>query len=343
MTQLFGGSTDIFSLIFQIAFFVLFFVMIFYGQNIQSWGWLRAIEAATGKLQLMAHEGREKLITMIKERGKPKEDPRKRVGDFLEFFTVEPVERDPAGVMGRLEHILKIREKRFREHVKLLAPDASDVDRANMEGTLETAMLLHMIYRVVRHYYILGKKTKSTIVIMQIQMQLGLIMKMAKAVNEALIAFSQGKPIGDAIGPYIADSLIRDFKKLGSNVTETKEFTEDTTLYELDIEGRHAYVVRATGPGSQVGKPGEAIKKIIETNPAKVKSVIMIDAGLKMEGDKTGSVIVGVGAAIGGIGVEKFKIEASATDNKIPIDAIICRQSLQDAITTMKNPIATKY
>ena len=35
----------------------------------------------------------------------------------------------------------------------------------------------------------------------------------------------------------------------------------------------------------------------------------MIDAALKMEGDKTGSVVIGVGAAIGGIGVEKYKIE----------------------------------
>ena len=287
----------------------------------------------------MAHEGREKLITMIKERGKPKEDPRKRVGDFLEFFTVEPVERDPAGVMGRLEHILKIREKRFREHVKLLAPDASDVDRANMEGTLETAMLLHMIYRVVRHYYILGKKTKSTIVIMQIQMQLGLIMKMAKAVNEALIAFSQGKPIGDAIGPYIAASLIRDYKKLGSNVTETKEFTEDTTLYELDIEGRHAYVVRATGPGSQVGKPGEAIKRILEEKGDKIKRLFMIDAGLKLEGEKTGDIIEGVGAVIGGPGVEKYKIETTGVKEQIPMDGFVIKESEEDAYGTMKKEI----
>ncbi|NHI93229.1 MAG: DUF1512 domain-containing protein [Candidatus Lokiarchaeota archaeon] len=339
MTQLFGGTTDIFSLIFQLAFFALFFIMMFYGTKIQSWGWLRAIESATGKLQLMAHEGREKLITFIKERGKPEEDPRKKVGDFLEFFTVEPVEKDPAGVMQRLEHVLNIREKRFREHVKLMAPNASGVDRANMEGTLETAMILHLIYRVVRHYYILGKKTQSAIVIMQIQMQLGLIMKMAKSIMEALKAFSQGKPIGDSVGPYIAASFIRDYEKKGAQVKVVDEYTEDTTLYELDIEGRHSYIIRATGPGSQVGKPGEAIKKVLEERGERIKRLFMIDAGLKLEGEKTGDIIEGVGAVIGGPGVEKYKIETTGVKLQIPMDGFVIKESEEDAYGAMKKEI----
>ena len=65
----------------------------------------------------------------------------------------------------------------------------------------------------------------------------------------------------------------------------------------------------------------------------------MIDAGLKLSGDKTGSIAIGVGAAIGGIGIEKHYIEESSTGKAIPIDALICKQSLEDAITTMKRPI----
>ena len=34
----------------------------------------------------------------------------------------------------------------------------------------------------------------------------------------------------------------------------------------------------------------------------------MVDAGLKLEGEDSGYVVDGVGAAIGGVGVEKFKI-----------------------------------
>lgn len=65
----------------------------------------------------------------------------------------------------------------------------------------------------------------------------------------------------------------------------------------------------------------------------------MIDAGLKLTGEKTGSLAIGVGAAIGGIGVEKYFIEDSTTKKSIPIDALICKQSLEDAITTMKRSI----
>jgi len=341
MTQgLLGSGDSIIGIIFQFVFLGFFFVMMLYGQKIQMWGWMRAIEAATGKLQLMAHNGREKLIKFIKEKSKTGEDPRKKVGEYLEFFTVQPVERDPAGVMRRLEHIIDNRQNRFREHVKVLAPSASAPDRANIEGTFETAMILHLIYRVVRHYFILGKKTGSMIVIMQIQMQLGLIMKMAKAIMEALNAFSTGKPIGDGVGPFIVASFMRDHhKKTGAQIKETLEYAEDTTLYEMEFEKRQIYVVRATGPGSQVGKPGEAIKKVLEERGDNIKRLFMIDAGLKLEGEKTGDVIQGVGAVIGGPGVEKYKIETSGVKLQIPMDGFVIKESEEDAYGAMKKSI----
>ena len=67
MTQGMFGSDSVIGIVFQLIFFGLFFVMIFYGNKIQMWGWMRAIEGATGKLQLMAHEGREKLIKFIQK------------------------------------------------------------------------------------------------------------------------------------------------------------------------------------------------------------------------------------------------------------------------------------
>ena len=88
-----------------------------------------------------------------------------------------------------------------------------------------------------------------------------------------------------------------------------------------------------------MGKPGKAIKKLVDQFGDSISRIIMIDAGLKLTGDKTGSIAVGVGAAIGGIGIEKHYIEESTTGKAIPIDALICKQSLEDAITTMKRPV----
>jgi len=68
--------------------------------------------------------------------------------------------------------------------------------------------------------------------------------------------------------------------------------------------------------------------------------IIMVDAALKLEGEKTGEVAEGIGAAIGGIGTERFKIEEEATKFGVPVYAIVVKQSILEAVTTMKKEIA---
>ncbi|MFX1502731.1 MAG: DUF1512 family protein, partial [Promethearchaeota archaeon] len=147
---------------------------------------------------------------------------------------------------------------------------------------------------------------------------------------------SEGSPIGDGLGALVAASFVR---AVSDNDIKADEITRDTIVQELTFEDRTIYVVRAKGPGGTVGKPGKAIKKLVEEYGDSISRIIMIDAGLKLTGDKTGSMAIGVGAAIGGIGIEKHYIEESTTGKAIPIDALICKQSLEDAITTMKRPI----
>src|SRR5437899_10324732 len=64
--------------------------------------------------------------------------------------------------------------------------------------------------------------------------------------------------------------------------------------------------------------------------------VIMVDAAVKFEGENSGEVSEGIGAAIGGVGTERVKIEQEATLHKIPVYAVIVKESLQGAITPMK-------
>jgi hypothetical protein len=66
----------------------------------------------------------------------------------------------------------------------------------------------------------------------------------------------------------------------------------------------------------------------------------MVDAALKLEGEESGSVAQGFGAAIGGIGTDRFQMEEIATKHKIPIYAIVVKQSIKEAITLMKKEIA---
>lgn len=310
---------------------ILIFVMMFYGQKLQLYSTLREIETSLYKLKYIRDEGRKIAIETIKEIGKPQVDPASRVDRFLEYFTISPQSMDPAGIVWKLEHILDVRDDRLKDEVRLLAPAADEVQTNNLENTLEAAMALNYIYKVVRHYYLLGKKTLSLYVIMQVQMILPLVMREAEAYASALKAFAYGQPIGDGIGALVAAKLMHGH--------EVRKIAKDCVVATVPIEGRTAYVVKAEGPGGNVGKPGDAIKTIIEENEGKITNIIMIDAALKLEGEEVGEVAEGVGAAIGGPGVDQFKIEESILKYRIPINAVIIKVDIGDAVSPMRKEI----
>jgi hypothetical protein len=324
-----GG--DIFSQILTLIIYAFIFISIFYGQRIQLYIMLREVEGSLYKLKYIRDEGRRIAIETIKEIGKPQTDPTTRVDRFLEYFTIAPQSLDPAGVVWKLEHILDVRDARFKDEVKLIAPAADETQANNLENTLEAAMALNYIYKVIRHYYLLGKKTLSLYIIMQIQMILPLVMREAEAYASALKAFAYGQPIGDGVGALVAAKLMhgRSIRKL----------PKDCVVAEVPIEGRTAYVIKAEGPGGNVGKPGDAIKTIIEENEGKIANIIMIDAALKLEGENVGEVAEGVGAAIGGPGVDQFKIEETILKYRIPINAVIIKEDIGDAVSPMRKEI----
>ncbi len=332
-------GTDPVSIIINLLFFLLIFVSIFYGQKIQSWKAAKEIQVGLDKLKKWNDECKEIMLTNFKEFADKKQTQKDlmfKLEDFITFVTIPPVSLDPYGIIPKFDHVVDVRDNRFKEEVGILAPNADSVQRANLENLLEAVMAVDFIYRLVRHYLILGKKSKSMILLMQISMQMGLILAMAKSFYLAAKAFSEGSPIGDGLGPLVVASFLREISK--DNI-EAQEIVKDTIVQELNFEDRMIYIVRAKGPGGTVGKPGKVIRDLVKKHGDSISRIIMIDAGLKLTGDKTGSIAVGVGAAIGGIGIEKHYIEESTTGKDIPIDALICKQSLEDAITTMKRPI----
>jgi len=322
---------DIFSQILSLIIYAFIFISIFYGQRIQLYVMLREVEGSLYKLKYIRDEGRRIAIETIKEIGKPQTDPSARVDRFLEYFTIAPQSLDPAGIVWKLEHILDVRDARFKDEVRLLAPAADETQANNLENTLEAAMALNYIYKVIRHYYLLGKKTLSLYIIMQIQMILPLVMREAEAYASALKAFAYGQPIGDGVGALVAAKLMHGHP--------IRKVAKDCVVAEVPFEGRTAYVIKAEGPGGNVGKPGDAIKAIIEENEGKIANIIMIDAALKLEGEDVGEVAEGVGAAIGGPGVDQFKIEETILKYRIPINAVIIKEDIGDAVSPMRKEI----
>jgi hypothetical protein len=317
--------------VISMLMYLSFILFIFFGQKIQLRIMLYEIDGVVRKLDFMRREAKSLSVKTIREVGKPKEDPEPLINTLLEQFMISPVDMDPAGIVGKLEHIMDVREEKFKDDIKLIAPEAEKTQLNNLENLVEASWALNTIYRIIRHFYLLGKKTSSFYVILQLQMILPLIMQEAEAMVDAAKAFVEGQPIGDGIGPYVISKLMSGKRK--------RKMEKDMVAAEIKIEGRKAILLKAEGPGGNVGKPGEAIRRVIKKHKKAVSMVVMIDAALRFEGEKSGGVSEGFGAAIGGIGTERYKIEEEVKNYKIPLYAIIIKESIQEAITPMRKEI----
>jgi len=324
-------GSDPLSMILNLVWLGSFVLFMFYGQKIQTWNMLREIGGAVNRLKVMRDEARQVTVDTVKELGNVGVDPSPRIDNLLELFSIMPIGLDPAGIVPKLERVIDVRKQRYKDEVKIVAPSANKVQIANLEGVFDFAIGLNDIYRVVRHFYLLGRKTMSLYVIMQVQMQLPIIMQLAEAVSGSVIAFSKGQPIGDGAGPLVAAKMMRG--------TESRLIAEDIVASELVVDGRKVLVMKAEKPGGNVGKVGDGVKKLIEENEGKVAMIVMVDAGAKYEGEETGDTSEGTGAAIGGPGVDQYKIEEETLKYKIPIQAIKIKESLHEALTPMKKKI----
>jgi len=331
LDQLFGLSDDSNPLL-MLIWILPIILFVFYGQRIQLLVTSREIKQGIKKLDAYRTEARKELIDHVKKNLNPKEDPIKKIDRFLDYFTIMPVDMDPNGIVEKVRHIVRAREDYSRNHVKSLSPEIDEVELSKVITLLEIATSLHMIYKIINHMYLTAKKQNNYPLILPLQMILPFIMEEAEAITKAIPVFKLGQPVGDGIGPMVVGKMMQDTKK------ELAAF--QTVVSEKEYDGRKLVLLKAEGPGSTVGRPGDAVETIIAKNKPDI--IIMVDAALKMEGEDSAITAQGFGAAIGGIGIERFQIEDIATKNNIPIFAIVIKQSIKEAITLMTKEIANQ-
>ena len=253
-----------------------------------------------------------------------------RIDTLLDYFTIMPADMDPSGIVPKIEHVVRSREDLTRAHVRSLCPEMSDGDLSRVQTLLEIATVLRLLYRAVNHLYLTAKKQKNFPLILPLQMALPFIMEQATAMHAAVPAFKAGQPVGDGIGPMVVGSMMVGLEK--------KEAAFQTVVAKGSLGGRTAYLLKAEGPASTVGRPGEAVESLVAG--ARPDMIIMVDAALKMEGEESASIAQGFGAAIGGIGTERFRIERAAAASGIPVLAIVVKQSAKEAVGLMTREIA---
>jgi hypothetical protein len=318
--------------VINMAYYVLIFVFFFYGGRIQSRLSLNSISKSLGRLESMKDKAQKDVVDYFRSKGSPLGDIGERVDRFLDYVTIMPVDMDPTGIIGKIEHIADTSDERARAEIRNIIGSADAVSLSVAQNMLELASGLNMIHKAVRHYYLLGKKTGSSMTLMQLQMSLPQIMQQAGAMSKAMDSVKAAKPIGDGVGPLVAS------KFLGGSPNQT--VAKDTVVGTTAFEGRTLYVMKAEGPMGYVGQPGVAIRRLVEEMKVPLAAIIMVDAAAKLEGEETGEVAEGVGAAIGGLGVEKFQIEEVATKHNIPVYAVLVKEGDLDVMATMKKEIA---
>jgi len=322
-----GGDSNPFMMLIWFLPVILF---VFYGQRIQLIITSRDIKKDMAKLEQFRNDSRNELIDYVKQKLSPNGDPTQKLDRFFDYFTIMPVDIDPNGIIPKIHHLVRSREDTTRKQVKSMFTEISTLEVTKVQNLLEIVTTLQLLHRIVRHFFLTAKKQNNYPLILPLQMMLPFIMEQAEALKDAIPAFKKGQPIGDGIGPLVVGGMMLDTKK------QNAEF--ETVYSESEFDGRKLILLKAEGPYATVGRPGEATESIVEK--LKPDVIIMIDAALKLEGEDSGSVAQGFGAAIGGIGTDKFKIEAIAVKYDIPIFAIIVRQSVKEAITLMTKEIS---
>ena len=307
-------------------------LFVFYGQRIQLIITSGDIKKKLGQLEQFRNDSRSALIEYIKKDLAVKDDITQKLDRIFDYFTIMPIDTDPNGIIPKIHRLIRSREDTTRKQIQSLLSEIDTMEITKIQNLLEIVTYLQLLHRIVRHLFLTAKKQNNYPLILPLQMMLPFIMEQAEALKDAVPAFKLGQPIGDGIGPLVVGEMMLDTKK------QKAEF--ETVYSESKFEGRKLILLKAEGPFATVGRPAEAAEFLVEKY--KPDTIVMIDAALKLEGEDSGTVSQGFGAAIGGIGTDRFKIEELATKFDIPIFSIVVKQSVKEAITLMKKEIANK-
>ncbi|AHC51748.1 hypothetical protein SUSAZ_07205 [Sulfolobus acidocaldarius SUSAZ] len=251
---------------------------------------------------------------------------------FSDMFTIDPVNVEPTDIISRMRLLLRSTEDKIKQVINVSIPTIDPMNRSKIQVSAEIVNTVNIIYKVIRHYLLLGRKLQNYYLLLQLQMIVPMLVRMAETYEKALDVFLQGVPVGDSLGPLVASRFLMNISEKWS---PSREMIAGTTVYE----GRRLVILKAEGPMATVGTPGEAVENVIGKLNGSVSRIITVDAAAKLEGEETGEIAEGTGVAMGDPGPEKIAIERVAVKYNIPIDAVIVKMSMEEAITAMPQKV----
>ena len=135
------------STVISSAYYVLVFVFIFYGGRIQSRLSVNSIGKSLGRLESMRDKARRDVLDYFRLKGSPAGDVGEKVDRFLDYVTIMPEGMDPAGIVGKIEHIAETSDDRARAEIRGIIGGADAVSLSVAQNMLELASGLNTIPR----------------------------------------------------------------------------------------------------------------------------------------------------------------------------------------------------
>ncbi len=321
------NDMDLFLLLVWIIPIIIF---VAFGQQIQLYMTSIELKKKIRKIKTLEEQSYFELFNFINNKYNADNAHFKKINQMIDYFTIFPNDIDPNGIILKIKHIIRTRDLQTNSTLNLIFLNCDKMTVMKIQTLLEIVTTIRLFYKSVNHIFLTAKKHHNYPLILPLQLTLPFIMEEAIALKESIDPIKHNKPIGDGIGPLVINNMMK-------NDLCHKDI--DQTIWCTSIYNkRKLYLVKAEGPYPIVGKLGDAVELLI--SKYKQNLIIMVDAALKLEGEKTASVFCGFGVAMGGTGIDKFQIEEISTKYKIPIFSIVVKQSIKDSLMLMTKEIS---
>ena len=90
------------------------------GSKFNYWLLLVKLKKQLKNLDKFRSDSKKELIDYVKKNLDPVDDPTKKIEQFLDYFTIMPVDMDPNGIVDKVRHTVRSREDYTRNHVQVL-------------------------------------------------------------------------------------------------------------------------------------------------------------------------------------------------------------------------------
>ncbi|MHA1775701.1 MAG: DUF1512 family protein [Promethearchaeota archaeon] len=333
-------------------FIILILLILFFGQNWQAFRASRQIRQSLKDLKqwrLYGIKQISKLIEPLTSETITEADIKDFITELLDYFII-PFENFKKDTYILWLNLILQQEEHLKEMIRNYVPKISSSVLEKLLALLKATQQIDLILKNGYHNLSIGEKTNGYWYLLQTASEITQTMLKARTYRVLIDSIMLGEPIGDSIAPLVLKTFIEQFDipQKDSNMKITEETIMDEYLLNtIQFEDRNLVCLRPKGPEPRVGHPGMIVKHVLENLPANrsnISMILTIDAFAKLEVEKSGTISHGLGLVIGTdthANFEKAYLEEILPQHnpEIKMEAIICRESLEDAVFPMSEQI----